>query len=139
MAKAVRAALVLLPALLAAWGALGEPARPGEVAGARADQELLIFAAASLTHVLEEIGGRYTAETGQAVKFSFASSATLARQIESGARADVFVPADAEWMDYVQSRDRIERSTRVDVAGNRLVLVAPRSSRVQLRIAPGFV
>ena len=63
-------------------------------------EPLLVFAAASLTNVMEDIGKAYTQETGQPVKFSFASSSALARQIEAGARADVFISADTEWMDY---------------------------------------
>jgi molybdate transport system substrate-binding protein len=100
--------------------------------------ELLVFGAASMTDVLEELGREYRRETRQPVKFSFASSSTLARQIESGAPADVFVSADVEWMDYVQSRGLIDRTTRFDVAGNRLALVAPVQSQLQLRIEPGF-
>ncbi|MFI5321587.1 MAG: molybdate ABC transporter substrate-binding protein, partial [Myxococcota bacterium] len=68
---------------------------------ARAEQpELLVFAASSLTNALEEIGPLYTKETGQPVKFSFAASSALARQLEAGARADAFLSADLEWMDY---------------------------------------
>jgi molybdate transport system substrate-binding protein len=99
---------------------------------------LLVFAAASLTNVLEDIGTAYTAQTRQPVKFSFAASSALARQIEAGARADVFFSADIEWMDYLQTRALIDRASRTDVAGNRLVLIAPASSKVELKIAPGF-
>jgi molybdate transport system substrate-binding protein len=101
-------------------------------------QELLVFAAASLTNVLDEIGSSYAQQTGQPVKFSYAASSALARQLEAGARADVFFSADLEWMDYVQSRNLIDRSTRRNVLGNRLALVAPIDSRIELRIAPGF-
>ena len=101
-------------------------------------QELLVFAAASLTNVLDEIGTTYAQQTGQPVKFSYAASSALARQLEAGARADVFFSADLEWMDYVQARTLIDRSTRRNVLGNRLVLVAPADSRVELKIAPGF-
>src|SRR5258705_6637133 len=69
-------------------------------AGDSAKPELLVFAASSLTNVLEDIGSAYSMETGQTAKFSFGSSATIARQIEGGARADVFFSADVEWMDY---------------------------------------
>jgi len=122
-----RALLAGLVALSIAARA-AEPARP----------ELLVFAAASLTNVLEDIGAAYTQETGQAVKFSFASSAILARQIEAGARADVFFSADLEWMDYLDARSLIKRSTRADVLSNRLALVAPADSTLELRIAPNF-
>ena len=99
---------------------------------------MLVFAASSLAEVMEEIGRGYRRETGQPVKFSFASSATLARQLESGARADVFISADAEWMDYLHARGLIDPSTRFDAARNRLVLIAPAASRLQLEIEPGF-
>jgi molybdate transport system substrate-binding protein len=99
-------------------------------------QELLVFGAASLTDVLQEIGTAYSRDTGQPVRFSFASSAALARQIESGGRVDVFVSADLEWMDYLQTRNLIDVSTRRNVVGNRLVLVAPLDSRVELKLTP---
>jgi molybdate transport system substrate-binding protein len=99
-------------------------------------QELLIFGAASLTDVLQEIGAAYSRETGQSIKFSFASSSALARQIESGGRVDVFVSADLEWMDYLQARHLIDASTRRNVVGNRLVLVAPSDSTITLKLEP---
>jgi molybdate transport system substrate-binding protein len=103
-----------------------------------AEGELTVFAAASLTNVLQEVGDAYTAETHQAVRFSFAASSALARQIQSGAPADVFVSADQQWMDYLQSRNLIGSASRGNVVTNALVLVAPASSPLQLKIAPGF-
>lgn len=101
-------------------------------------QDILVFAAASLTNVLDEIGAAYTQQTRQTVKFSYAASSALARQLEAGARADVFFSADLEWMDYVQARGLIDRTTRRNVLGNRLALVAPADSKIELKIAPGF-
>lgn len=121
-----RALLVLLLAL------------PFTAPGIASDAPLTVFAAASLTHVLEQIGKAYTRQTGRPVRFSFAGSSALARQIEAGAPADVFVSADQEWMDYLQSRQKLRESTRGDIVSNALVLVAPADSRVVLRIAPGF-
>lgn len=100
--------------------------------------ELLIFAASSLTSALQDVGAAYTKETGQAVKFSFASSAVVARQIEAGARADVFFSADVEWMDYLEARNLINRDSRSNVLGNRLALIAPADSKVELKIGPHF-
>ena len=97
-----------------------------------------MFGAASLTNVLDELSASYTRDTGQTVKCSYASSSALARQIEAGAHADAFLSADIEWMDYVQSRDLIDSSTRKDLLGNRLVLVAPAASDVHLKIEKGF-
>jgi len=101
-------------------------------------QDILVFAAASLTNVLDEIGAAYTQQTRQPVKFSYAASSALARQLEAGARADVFFSTDLEWMDYVQARGLIDRTTRRNVLANRLVLVAPADSKIELKIAPGF-
>ena len=103
-----------------------------------AERVLTVFAAASLTNVLQEAGDAYTAQTKQPVRFSFAASSALARQIESGAPADVFVSADQDWMDYLQARDLVAAATRVNVAGNELVLVAPADSTLRLKVAPGF-
>ena len=111
----------------------------GTVQAADSDKpELLVFGASSLTNVLQDIGSAYTKETGQAVKFSFGSSATIARQIEGGARADVFFSADVEWMDYLEARDLIDSKSRQNVVSNRLALVAPKDSKVELKIGPGF-
>ncbi|MDR2216044.1 MAG: molybdate ABC transporter substrate-binding protein [Nevskiaceae bacterium] len=107
-------------------------------ATAVAEQPLTVFAAASLSDVLEPIGRAYTAATGNAVRFSFASSAVLARQIQSGAPADVFFSADQQWMDYLQARGLIDEGSRRDIVSNTLVLVAPFDSAVKLSIQPGF-
>ena len=103
-----------------------------------AERVLTVFAAASLTNVLQDAGDAYTAQTKQPVRFSFAASSALARQIESGAPADVFVSADQDWMDYLQARKLIAPSTRANIVANTLVLVAPADSAVALKIAPGF-
>ena len=99
---------------------------------------LVVFGAASLTNVLQDIGNDYTRQTGQDVSFSFAASSVLARQIEAGTRADVFVSADEEWMDYLQTRKLIDPKTRHDIIMNRLVLIGPAASDIKLKIAPHF-
>jgi len=99
---------------------------------------ITVFAAASLTNALQELGDGFTKETSIPVRFSFAASSALARQIENGAPADVFFSADVEWMDYLQARNLIQRDTRHDVLGNRLVLVAPADGKIDLKIAPRF-
>jgi molybdate transport system substrate-binding protein len=98
----------------------------------------MVFAAASLTDSLQEIGALYARERGKRVVFSFAASMTLARQIELSAGADVFIAADVESMDYLDQRGRIARATRQNLLGNRLVLVAPADSRLSLEMAPGI-
>jgi molybdate transport system substrate-binding protein len=99
---------------------------------------LVVFGAASLTNVLQDIGANYTRETGQQAQFSFAASSVLARQIEAGTRADVFVSADEEWMDYLATRNLIQPKSRHDIIMNRLVLIAPSASTINLKIAPHF-
>jgi len=103
-----------------------------------ADRGLTVFAAASLANVLERIGAQFTAERQVPVRFSFAASSALARQIESGAPADVFVSADQDWMTYLQQHELIDAKTRVDIVSNALVLIAPADSAVQLDIGRGF-
>ncbi len=99
---------------------------------------LTVFAAASLTNALNDIGKAYTAKTGQPVRFSFASSGVIARQLEAGAKADLFFSADTEWMDYVQTRGLIDTATRRDLLRGRLALIAPVASTIRLKIRPGF-
>jgi molybdate transport system substrate-binding protein len=84
------------------------------------------------------LGDEFTKETSIPVRFSFAASSALARQIENGSPADIFFSADLGWMDYLQSRNLIQRDSRHDVLGNRLVLIAPADSPIKLKIAPHF-
>lgn len=100
--------------------------------------QVLVFAAASLTDALREIGAAYERTSPVRVKMSFDASSNMARQIEAGAPADVFFSADTQWMDYLQSRNLIQTDTRRNVVGNRLVLIAPIASQVELKIAPHF-
>ncbi len=106
------------------------PARAGEEA------KFLVFAAASLTEALNEAGKAYTAQGRPA--FSFAASSALARQIENGAPAALFLSADEEWMDYLAARKLIAADSRVSLLGNTLVLVVPADRPLNVRIAPGF-
>jgi len=99
---------------------------------------ITVFAAASLTNVLQELGDGFTKDASIPVRFSFAASSALARQIENGSRADMFFSADLEWMDYLESRKLIQPATRHDVVGNQLVLIAPADSKIVLKIQPHF-
>ena len=127
------ALLVLLPALVAH---AQDPAAPPPKKTSSA--ELLVYAAASLTDVLQKVGADYTRQRGTTVKFSFGGTSTLARQLESGARPDVFVSADEDWMGYVDERKLIVHDSRVDLLGNQLVLIAPADRPTVLPIVPGF-
>lgn len=110
----------------------------GGRAAARDTSPITVFAAASLTDSLQAAGKAYTARTGVPVRFSFASSAVIAHQLESGAKADLFISADSAWMDYVQTRGLVDARSRHNLLRGRLVLIAPRDSRIRLAIAPGF-
>jgi molybdate transport system substrate-binding protein len=99
---------------------------------------VLVFAAASLTDVLDELGHAFTAQTHVPVTSSLAASSVLAKQIEAGAPADVFFSADLDWMDYLDHRKLLRPGSRRVVVLNRLVLVAPLDSKVSVKIAPGF-
>jgi molybdate transport system substrate-binding protein len=120
-----RAAAALV---LGCWAVLAIP-------GAQA-QQLVVFAAASLKDALDAAIVDYPGSAGIAA--TYASSSTLARQIEQGAPADLFISANPEWMDYLAERGLIRAGTRADLLGNRLALVAPAASERALAIAPGF-
>ena len=100
--------------------------------------DLTVLAAASLRGPLDAIAADFTRAGGPPVRISFAASSSLARQVEAGAPADVFVSADLDWMDYLGSRGLIAAGTRANLLANELVLIAPRDNPVKLRIAPGF-
>ncbi len=121
--------LVRIIAGLALGVALSAPALAADVT---------VFAAASLTDALTEIGKSYQQKIGHTAAISFAASSVLARQIESSEGADVFVCADPEWMDYLQKRGLIQSGTRRNLLGSHLVLIAPADSKLSLRIAPHF-
>ena len=109
--------------------------------GARAQApagEVTVFAAASLQDALQAAARRYAEQTGRSVKFSFAASSVLARQIEQGAPAAIFASADERWMDYLQARNLIVADSRRSLLGNRMVLVVPVSNPVQVELRPGF-
>jgi len=105
---------------------------------ARTKPVITVFAASSLAGVLNTIGKSYQRETGKRVIFAFAASSTLAHQIEASAGADIFISADTAWMDYLDRKALIERGTRRNLLGNRLVLITPADSQIRLRIAPHF-
>lgn len=102
-------------------------------------QDVLVFAAASLTDALGAVATKYEKRGDDEIVLSFTSSSTLARQIESGAPAEIYASADVQWMDYLEDRDLIRARTRQDFVGNRLVLIAPKDSDLKpARLTPGF-
>jgi molybdate transport system substrate-binding protein len=103
------------------------------------DKNILVFAAASLKDALDEVNAAYSQAAGTKVTASYAASSQLIKQIEQGAPADLFISADIEWMDYGAQKQRIKDATRVNLLGNRLVLIAPRDAKVEpVTIGPSF-
>jgi molybdate transport system substrate-binding protein len=99
---------------------------------------LTVFAAASLTDAMQNVGERYETKKHRRVVFSFAASSALAKQIENSAGADIFVSADEDWMDYLDSKGLIDDSTRKDLLGNSLVLIAPADTHTAIKITNHF-
>ncbi len=97
---------------------------------AQAQNNVVIFAAASLKNALDEIAATWSRDTGKpAPKISYAASSALAKQMEQGAPADIFISADLDWMDYVQGKNLIKNDTRFNLLGNKIVIIAPRDSK----------
>src|SRR6266853_529730 len=117
---------VVLVCLVAAFGS------------AAAAETVTVFAAASLKDALDENVRAYQAASGDKIVVSYGASSALAKQIESGAPADLFISADLDWMNYLDQRHLIQPATRRNLLGNRLVLVAPADSDVHVEIKPGF-
>ena len=107
-------------------------------AHAQARPDVTVFAAASLRDALDELAKSYEKQGRGKVAVSYAGSPTLARQIEKGAPADVFISADTDWMDYLAKRGAIRIETRVNLLTNRLVLIAPGDSNAAFKIGPRF-
>ena len=97
-----------------------------------------IYAAASLTDVLQDLSPKFEAQAGFELKFAFGGSSTLAKQIENGAPADIYFSASPEWMDYLETQSRIEEGTRFDLLGNCLVIVAPVGEEFRVVPLKGF-
>lgn len=96
-----------------------------------------VFAAASMKDALDDLSAAYTKETGKKPVLVYGASSTLARQIEKGAPADIFISADQDWMDYAQKHDLIDTSTRRNLLGNELVLIAPATTTGDVDLKPG--
>jgi molybdate transport system substrate-binding protein len=107
-------------------------------AAALAQDGLVIFAAASLKNALDEVAAGWKDSGKPAPRISYAASSALAKQLEQGAPADLFISADTDWMDYVEKKDLIQADTRVNLLGNKIVLIAPRDSKVSVAVKPGF-
>jgi molybdate transport system substrate-binding protein len=117
-------------AVLAGLAALALAATPVRATS----DEVVVFAAASLTNALDAVAAAWTAETGHGATIAYAGSSALARQIQQGAPADIFFPASVDWMDAVESSGDLRPGTRRDILGNRLVLIAHGRDAATVRI-----
>jgi molybdate transport system substrate-binding protein len=113
---------------------LAAPSGPTEAQGS----DVLVFAAASLKNALDAVNAQWRKETGKKAVISYASSSALAKQIEQGAPAQMFIAADLDWMDYLAAKSLIEPDTRSNLLGNRIVLIAPKDKALPVEIKPGF-
>ena len=123
-----RAALGVCTALLGA-ATFATPA-------AAEPEPVTVFAAASLKTALDAASAAWTEATGNRARIAYAASSALARQIEHGAPTDVYLSANVRWMDYLQEKGLIETTSRRDLFGNSLVLIAPKTSPVTLSLSP---
>ena len=108
------------------------------ISSAHAADKPVVFAAASLKNALDDINEAWAGETGKSATISYAASSALARQIEQGAPADVFVSADLDWMRYLTDAGSIRPGSSFNLLGNRIVLIAAADSTIAADIAPGF-
>lgn len=122
---------LLLMAMTAGAMMLAAPA-------AYADEQVVVFAAASLKNALDEVNKACEKDVGEAAKISYAASSALAKQIEEGAPADVFISADLDWMKYLSDKKLTKSDTEVKLLGNQIVLVAPKDSKAEVKIEKGF-
>lgn len=113
----------IFAALVILIGALCSPA-------AAQDRTLTVFAAASMKNALDDINTAYTTKSGVKITVSYGPSSGLARQIEQGAPADIFISADTDWMDYAISKKNVSESSRINLLGNSIVLIAPKDSKI---------
>ncbi len=119
-------ATVLASAVLPGWSLSGD------------ETQVTVFAAASTTNAITDLGKIFTRKHGGRFVPSFASSSTLAKQIAAGAPADVYVSANPKWMNFLDKKKLIEPRTRFDLLGNSLVLISPKDSRLDVKIEKNF-
>lgn len=127
--RALIAAVLALPTIVAA---------PYTATLAKADDKIIVFAAASLKGPLDDAAAAFKAAKGGDVAISYAGSSALAKQIEEDAPADLFISADLDWMDHVEKANMVKEGTRSNWLGNTLVLIGPADSNATLKIVDGF-
>lgn len=133
MARFLGRLMLVVFVVLAVAAAQPSPARAAGI---------VVFAAASLKNALDAVAAEWHAQSGKTATIAYAASSTLAKQIDNGAPADLFISADLKWMDYLQQHQLIKPQSRRDLLGNSLVLIAPKDSepakQAPLTIAPGL-
>ncbi|MDV7612246.1 molybdate ABC transporter substrate-binding protein [Acinetobacter baumannii] len=97
-------------------------------------ESVTVYAAASLTNAINDLEKIYEKQNKVEVKTSYAGSSTLAKQIEAGAPADIFISADTQWMDYLQNKKRVAANDRINLLGNRLVLITPKGQSLNIKL-----
>ena len=137
-----RLALLAIVMAVAVEGALfpvaGKGETPAASPGTEKDTPVIVFAAASTKTALDAVAAAWKTNTGKTASIAYASSGILAKQIEQGAPADIFISADLKWMDYLQKAKLIRAGTRRKLLGNKLVLIEPGDADVKLEITKGF-
>ena len=133
-----RAFIGRLAGSLATWLAVGAGFGALPAAAQPSPAPVTVFAAASLKNAMDDAIAAFTAHSHVPARASYGASSALARQIEQGAPADVFVSADVDWMDYLAGRSLIAPGSRRALLSNHLALIAPAGSRIALEIAPGM-
>lgn len=103
-----------------------------------AEEKIIVFAAASLTNALSEVSAQFEQQTGIKVLHSFAASSTLAKQIDNSAPADIFISADNKWMDYLESKSKIDKPSRKPLLTNQLVIISPKAKRFHVEFKDTF-
>jgi molybdate transport system substrate-binding protein len=128
--------ILLMPVLPQAFA---QDSKATTAPAAAQDKVLTVFAAASMKNALDEASAAYTAKSGIKAVASYAASSALAKQLEQGAPADIFISADTDWMDYSIGKKTINEPTRINLLGNKIVLIAPKDSKIDnVTIGQGF-
>lgn len=131
-------AIALTLALFASPTALAQENQHPAPSGATVTKPVVVFAAASLKTALDRIAAAWKAKTGHDATLSYGASSAVAKQIEAGAPADLFLSANLKWMDWIEERNLIADGSRKNLLGNALVLIAPKESDARIEIGQGF-
>ncbi|MDD2391293.1 MAG: molybdate ABC transporter substrate-binding protein, partial [Desulfobacterales bacterium] len=118
-----------LSVMMMVW--MGAGIFPFSPVASASETELVVFAAASTTNAVTEVGEKFAVRNPGHIKTSFASSSTLAKQIANGAPVDVYISANKKWMDFLEEKNLLAQGSRFDLLSNRIVLIVPDDSRLE--------